>query len=92
MSKRQKPDRTGMVSGIAAATGKPQPLLPQSAALGSRPKSREGKVALTSWHQPAVVKQLKQIAADTGIKQQRLVAKALNLLFREYDRPEIAEQ
>lgn len=45
MSKRQKPDRSGMVSAIAAATGKPHPLGPQSAVLGSRPKSREGKVA-----------------------------------------------
>jgi hypothetical protein len=91
MSKRQKPDRAGMVSGIAAATGRTHPLVPQSAMLGSRPKSREGKVALTSWHEPAVVKQLKQLSADTGIKQQRLVAQALNLLFREYRRPEIAE-
>jgi hypothetical protein len=48
-------------------------------------------VGLTSWHQPAVLKQLKQISADTGIKQQRLVAKALNHLFREYARPEIAD-
>jgi len=92
MSRPRKPDRSGMVSGIAAATGRPNPLAPQSATLQSRPKSREGKVALTSWHEPAVVKQLKQLSADTGIKQQRLVAQALNLLFREYGKPEIADQ
>ena len=91
MSKRKKPDRKDMVRGISAATGKPQPLTPQSEALRWKPTSREGLVGLTSWHQPAVLKQLKQLSADTGIKQQRLVAKALNHLFREYSFPEIAE-
>ena len=86
----KKPDRAGMMSGIAAATGKVHPMLPQSA-VKSRTKSREGLVGLTSWHKPAVVKQLKQISADSGIKQQRLVAQALNLLFKAYSRPEIAE-
>ena len=64
--------------------------VPQSTT--ARPQSREGLVALSTWTHPAVVKQLKQISADTGIKQQRLVAKALNHLFREYSRAEIAEQ
>ena len=91
MSKRQRPDRKDMVTGIGAATGKPQPQTPQSEALRRKPSSREGLVGLTSWHQPAVLKQLKQISAETGIKQQRLVAKALNHLFREYSRPEIAD-
>jgi len=85
----KKIDRSEMVSGIAGTTGKAHPRVPQSTT--ARPKSREGLVALTTWTHPAVVKQLKQISADTGIKQQRLVAKALNHLFREYSRPEIAE-
>ena len=91
MRKQQRLDRAAMVSGIAAATGKAQPLSPQSSQVSSRPKSREGLVALTSWHDPAVVKQLKQIALDEGIKQQRLMARALNHLFREFGRPEIAD-
>lgn len=91
MNKRAKLDRAGMVSGIAAATGRPNPLVPQSAGMNSTPRSREGKVALTSWHLPAVKKQLKQLSLDTGINQERLVAQALNHLFREHGRPEIAE-
>lgn len=92
MSRRQKADRSVMVSGIAAATGKAQPLVPQSSQIGGRPKSRIGLVAVTSWHHPAVAKQLKQISAETGIKQQRLIARAFNQLFKEFGRPEIAEQ
>jgi hypothetical protein len=91
MSKRANPDRAGMIVGIAAVTGKVNPAVPQSSQVAGRPKSREGMVALTTWHQPAVVKQLKQISADHGIKQQRLVARALNHLFKEFGRPEIAQ-
>ena len=92
MSRAQKPDRGAMVSGIAAKTGKAQPLEPQSSQIGGRPKSRVGLVAVASWHHPAVAKQLKQISAETGIKQQRLIARALNQLFKEFGRPEIADQ
>lgn len=91
MSKRSEVDREGMMSVIAAVTGKANPHVPQSARKTAIPKSRVGQVALTTWMNPAVVKQLKQISADTGIKQQRLVGRALNHLFREFSRPEIAE-
>ena len=47
--------------------------VPQSTT--ARPQSREGLVALSTWTHLAVVKQLKQISADTGIKQQRLLPK-----------------
>jgi hypothetical protein len=90
MTKAKKLDRSAMMAGIASATGKVQPLLPQSAALRSKPKSREGMVGLTTWHPPQVVKQLKMLSAETGIRQQRLVARALNHLFREHGKPEIA--
>jgi hypothetical protein len=91
MTTRKKRDRAAMMAGIASATGKVQPLLPQSSTVQSRrPKSREGMVALTSWHPPQVVRQLKMLSAESGIRQQRLVARALNHLFREHGKPEIA--
>jgi hypothetical protein len=53
-------------------------------------KSREGQASIMFWGDPAVRRQLKMISAETGKTQQRLLSEAMNLLFREYRKPEIA--
>lgn len=54
------------------------------------PKSRQGKKALLTHHDPAVLTQLKQLSLDADMTQQKLVAEALNLLFVKYGKSPIA--
>lgn len=55
------------------------------------PACRAGKKALTTYHDPAVSKQLKQLALDLDRESiQSLVEEALNDLFQKYRRPTIA--
>jgi hypothetical protein len=53
-------------------------------------RSRLGKVAITQWLDPAVRKQLAQLALDHDKSQAELVAEALNLLFERYGKSPIA--
>ena len=55
-----------------------------------RQKGREGKVSITQWVDPAVRKQIAQIALDEDKDQYELVNEALNLLFERYGRSLIA--
>jgi hypothetical protein len=52
--------------------------------------SRRQKKALTSWHDPAVLRQMKAIAYEKDKTQQELAAEALNLLFAKYGKGQIA--
>ncbi|PWC26677.1 ribbon-helix-helix domain-containing protein [Teichococcus aestuarii] len=63
-----------------------------SAALTGRTvqRSRIGKVSIGVWVDPAVRKQLAQIALDTDKDQADLIAEGLNLLFERYGKPPIA--
>lgn len=65
---------------------------PEDASLSSpSPQpSRRGKVAITHWVDPAVRKQLAQLALDHDKSQAALVAEALNLLFEKYGKSPIA--
>jgi hypothetical protein len=54
------------------------------------PPSRRSKKALTTWQDAAALKQLKQLADEQGISQQRALAEALNLLFAKHGKPPIA--
>src|SRR3954465_14429936 len=54
-------------------------------------RSRIGKVSIGVWVDPAVRKQLAQIALDTDKDQSDLMAEALNLLFERYGKPTIAQ-
>jgi len=54
------------------------------------PPSRTGKRAFTTWHDPAVLQQLKMVSAKTGKSHQMLSAEALNLLFESYGEKPIA--
>lgn len=63
---------------------------PPSAVAQPRPQSRYGKVAITHWVDPAVRKQLAQLALDYDRSQGEFAAEALNLLFEKYGQPPIA--
>jgi hypothetical protein len=52
--------------------------------------SRRGKVAITHWVDPAVRKQVAQLALDHDKSQAELVSEALNLLFEKYGKSSIA--
>jgi hypothetical protein len=53
-------------------------------------KSRRGKKALLTHHDPAVLAQLKHLAIEEDTTQQKLIAEALNLLFTKYHKHPIA--
>lgn len=53
-------------------------------------RSRIGKVSIGVWVDPAVRKQLAQIALDMDKDQADLIAEGLNLLFERYGKPPIA--
>jgi hypothetical protein len=52
--------------------------------------SRDGTKAITAHADPAVSKQLRQLALDEDTNVQALVHEALNLLFEKYQLPMIA--
>jgi hypothetical protein len=52
--------------------------------------SRDGTRAITAHADPAVSRQLKQLALDEDTNVQALVHEALNLLFERYGKPQIA--
>ena len=53
-------------------------------------KKKDGFVEINTKHPPAVRRQLKRLAMNLDKSQQELVAAALNMLFRHYQRPDIA--
>jgi hypothetical protein len=55
-----------------------------------RTATRRGKVSITQWVDPAVRKQVQQIALDHDREQCDLVNEAINLLFEKYGKPPIA--
>lgn len=60
---------------------------PQSPA--SRPASREGKVNISGWFDPAYKRSLRMVQAVTDKKLEPLLAEALNDLFAKYDVPQV---
>ena len=89
--KKQQPDRIGMFAKMAAIAGRPQ--LPGSDQIAPKvppPPSRQGKKGLTIWLDPAVIRALKQLAAETDRTQESLVREALNQLFKDHGKPPIA--
>jgi Antitoxin-like ribbon-helix-helix len=90
-AKKPAPDRAGLISAVGRATGwkpKEQRELPEAPA--AKPLSRRGKSGLLTQHDPAVIQQLKVIAAQESTTQQKLVAEALNMVFAKYGKPQIA--
>lgn len=83
------------LKGLGKASGKPAAPIPEAAPVHAAepagpPPSRQGKVAISAYFDPAVRKQFAILAIKEGKSQQALLADALNLLFREHGEGEIA--
>ena len=73
-------------AGAASIEEPPRPVAPKV----SRPPSRDGKAAITVFLEPEVRHQLKILAAERKTTVQELMARALNALFAEFGKGEIA--
>lgn len=95
--------RPSLTAALQEASGKPQyepqpeplpgqlPSATESMTVASSvPPSRQGKKAITGHFDPAVSRQLKQIALDHGTTVQALLAEGMNDLFIKYKRNPIA--
>ena len=89
--RKQNPDRSGIITGLARLTGRADPSTHSRDHLGYPvPPSRQGRRGLTSHHDPAVITQLKALALEQGTTQQKLIAEGLNLVFAKYGRSPLA--
>ena len=84
VQRRSKPTLVSSVSADAVTTA--------AVAVSSRQvqRSRVGKVSIGVWVDPAVRKQLAQIALDNDLDQADLIAEGLNLMFERYGKSAIA--
>ena len=82
-------DKTGQTLSqeISAPPESSQAQLPRRKSV---PPSRKGKKAVTGHFDPAVSRQLKQLALDRDTTVQSLLAEALNILFDKYGKNPIA--
>ncbi len=81
--------KPSLLDALQAKSGKVEKIAPRQEILGM-PPSRQGKKALTTWHNPAVIQQIKMIAAEENKTVQELVAEGLNLMFSKHGRKQIA--
>ncbi len=75
----------------APASDEAMPTAPRPQSAPSRPASREGKVNISGWFDPAYKRSLRMIQAATDKKLEPLLAEALNELFAKYDVPQVRE-
>ena len=75
---------------VPTATTAAAPLPPAAVSARQVQRSRVGKVSIGVWVDPAVRKQLAQIALDNDLDQADLIAEGLNLMFERYGKPPIA--
>ena len=87
----KKHDRDAIAAEIARRTGKVDPSVSQSTYAYAPPPSRKGRAPLTTYHDPAVLQQLREISVQSRVTQQKLVAEALNHIFEKYGRPKLAD-
>lgn len=90
--------KSNLAAALQSASGKTQvrdtvseinPSVIKDSPLGT-PPSRQGKKAITGFFDPAVSRQLKQIALDKDTSIQLLMAESLNDLFVKYNQKPIA--
>jgi hypothetical protein len=89
-AKKVTPNRGGLASSLASAVGINLGPRDQPAVKPEIPPSRQGKIGINTYHDPAVAQQLKLLSAEKGISQQKLMAEALNMLFAKYGKGQIA--
>ncbi|EDX83540.1 hypothetical protein S7335_784 [Synechococcus sp. PCC 7335] len=86
-------DRLKQVGNGKAATGKVQSAAPAKPDNKKSPHyrpSRSGKKAIIGYFDPAVSKQVRQLALDEDTSVEALVGEALDLLFEQRGLPQIA--
>ncbi|MEB3311997.1 MAG: ribbon-helix-helix domain-containing protein [Snowella sp.] len=90
--------KTSLASALQEASGKATPV-PQESSVSVEgkpsnnavlPPSRQGKKAITGYFDPAVSRQLRQLALDRDSTIQALLSEALNELFIKYGKNPIA--
>ena len=98
VNKRQD-ERSGLLMRLMSLGARPaNPPNAEGSPTGSRKRSGNGTVPAyrknrrpyTVWHDEATIKQLKMLAAETGMTQQDLMVTAANDLFMKYGKPPIA--
>jgi len=89
--------KTSLASALQAATGKEVPALESPPPVEAKPSSstilppsRQGKKAITGYFDPAVSRQLRQLALDKDTTVQALLSEGLNELFMKYGKSPIA--
>jgi hypothetical protein len=87
----------GRLMSLGARPANPPPAVNgQAAAQDARqekrsvPSYRENRKPYTVWYDVGTIKQLKQLALDSGMTQQDLMVMAANDLFKKFDKPPIA--
>ena len=99
MTAKGEDDRSGLLGRLMSLGARPAnpPPAPNGQAAqqsgrenGSLPPHRKNRKPYTVWYDVGTIKQLKQLALDTGMTQQDLMVMAANELFKKYDKPPIA--
>ena len=78
------------VAKVAEPATTPAERISAPAEAAAQPPSRQGKVAISAYFDPAVRKQLAILSVKEDRSQAALLADALNLLFAQYGEPPIA--
>jgi hypothetical protein len=90
IKKSNEQDRDGILGTLTRfGRGKVAP----PADIGGKPyvaPSRKNRKSFTTWQDETALKELRNLAHETGRKQQELVAEALNLLFIKYGKRAVA--
>jgi hypothetical protein len=89
--------KTSLASALQVASGKEAPTPEPSSTAEVKtssstvlPPSRQGKKAITGYFDPAVSRQLRQLALDKDTTVQALLSEGLNELFIKYGKNPIA--
>jgi len=98
MTTKGEDDRSGLLGrlmSLGARPANPPPAPNGQAQRTQRDNSsaaphRKNRKPYTVWYDVGTIKQLKQLALDTGMTQQDLMVMAANDLFKKYDKPPIA--
>jgi hypothetical protein len=90
--KQPKTDLAAKMRAKMAETTAPAAHAPLAEPTKGKAPKRRGKTALVgAQFDSEVLKQVRQIAADTDRDVREVVAEALNLLFKLHDKPQIAK-
>lgn len=90
MTTKKKPSLAAAMQAVNTRQAQPVPLAVESESAPAVPASRVGKKVIAGHFDPAVARQLKQLALDRDTTVQNLLAEALNDLFEKHQMQPIA--